>query len=94
MYNVKLSRNNILLLIGVVTVVVCSIVFVKLNSEEDATHYSIGESHAFYVDFVIRMNDGGIGLFDPKKGFTAKIAKPKAEALSTYLRLGHNGLQK
>ena len=44
------------------------------------------EPHAFYVDFVVRMNDGRIGLFDPKKGFTAKIAKPKAEALSKYLR--------
>ncbi|MBI1663955.1 MAG: DEAD/DEAH box helicase family protein [Nitrosopumilus sp.] len=44
------------------------------------------EPHAFYVDFIIRMNDGRIGLFDPKAGFTAKIAKPKAEALSKYLR--------
>lgn len=36
------------------------------------------------------MNDGRIGLFDPKAGFTAKIAKPKAEALSKYLRDNKN----
>ena len=41
---------------------------------------------AFYIDFVIMMNDGTIGLFDPKAGFTAKIATPKAEALSKYIR--------
>lgn len=44
------------------------------------------EIHAFYVDFVIRMMDGRIGLFDTKAGFTAKIAKPKAETLSRYIR--------
>ncbi len=42
--------------------------------------------HAFYIDFVIRMMDRRIGLFDTKAGFTAKIAKPKSEALSRYLR--------
>ena len=45
-----------------------------------------GEPHAFYIDFVIRMNDGRIGLFDTKAGFTARIAKPKAEALSKYIQ--------
>ena len=44
------------------------------------------EPHAFYVDFVIYMNDGRIGLYDTKAGFTAKIAKPKAEALSKYIK--------
>ncbi len=44
------------------------------------------ELHAFYVDFVIRMNDDRIGLYDTKAGFTAKIAKPKAEALARYIR--------
>ena len=41
---------------------------------------------AFYVDFVIYMDDGRIGLFDTKAGFTAKIAKPKAEILAKYIR--------
>ena len=44
------------------------------------------EPHAFYVDFIIRMNDRRLGLFDTKAGFTAKIAKPKAEALSRYIK--------
>ncbi len=38
------------------------------------------------MDFVIYMNNGKIGLYDTKAGFTAKIAKPKAEALSKYIK--------
>ena len=63
------------------------------NEVNDKKYFAIkyddpetGEPHAFYVDFVIRMNDGRIGLYDTKAGFTAKIAKPKAEALSRYIR--------
>lgn len=63
------------------------------NGENDKKYFAIkyidpddGEPHAFYVDFVIRMNDGRIGLFDPKEGITAKIAKPKAEALAKYIK--------
>ena len=63
------------------------------NEVNDKKYFAIkyddpetGEPHAFYVDFVIRMNDGRIGLYDTKAGFTAKIAKPKAEALSKYIR--------
>ena len=43
---------------------------------------------AFYVDFVIFMKNGRIGLFDPKKGFTVTDpkTKPKAEALSRYIQ--------
>ena len=41
--------------------------------------------HAFYVDFVVCMNDGRLGLFDTKSGITAKIAKPKADALAKYI---------
>lgn len=63
------------------------------NEVNDKKYFAIkyidpedSEPHAFYVDFIIRMYDGRIGLFDPKAGFTAKIAKPKAEALSKYIR--------
>ena len=63
------------------------------NGENDKKYFAIkyidpndGEPHAFYVDFVIRMNDGRIGLFDTKEGITAKIAKPKAEALAKYIK--------
>ncbi len=63
------------------------------NEVNDKKYFAIkyddpetGEPHAFYVDFVICMTDRRIGLFDTKAGFTAKITKPKAEALSGYLR--------
>ena len=63
------------------------------NETNDKKYFAIkyhdldtGEPHGFYVDFVIHMNDGRIGLFDTKAGFTAKIARPKAEALSKYVR--------
>lgn len=63
------------------------------NGENDKKYFAIkytdpddGLPHPFYVDFVIRMHDGRTGLFDPKDGFTAKIAKPKAEALSRYIK--------
>ncbi|MEN8615397.1 hypothetical protein ABFB09_09040 [Dehalogenimonas sp. THU2] len=41
---------------------------------------------AFYVDFIVRMKDGRLGLFDTKSGFTAQIAKEKAEALARYVK--------
>ena len=50
------------------------------------TNLDDGESHGFYVDFVIFMYDGRIGLFDTKGDLTAKITKPKAEALSKYIK--------
>lgn len=63
------------------------------NEVNDKKYFAIkymdpdaGYYRAFYVDFVIRMSDGRIGLFDPKDGVTAKIAKPKAEALAKYIK--------
>ena len=50
------------------------------------------ELHAFYVDFIIQMYDGRIGLFDTKAGFTAKIAKPKADALAKYIHTNKKNL--
>ena len=41
--------------------------------------------HAFYVDFIVCMGNGRLGLFDTKAGITAQIAKPKAEALAKYI---------
>ena len=65
------------------------------NEVNDKKYFAIkyidpkdGTPRAFYVDFVVFMNDGKIGLFDPKKGFTITDpkTKPKAEALSRYIR--------
>ncbi len=44
-----------------------------------------GKKAAFYVDFVVQMNDGVIGLFDTKKGKTAEDAKERAEGLAKYI---------
>ena len=69
------------------------------NEVSDKKYFAIeyddsetGQPRPFYVDFVIRMMDGRIGLFDTKGGFTATIAKPKAEALARYIK--HNKSKK
>lgn len=41
---------------------------------------------AFYIDFIVMMKDERIGLFDTKSGFTAELAKERAEALARYIK--------
>lgn len=45
-----------------------------------------GFERVFYVDFIVMMEDGRIGLFDTKGGFTAELAKERAEALARYIK--------
>ena len=45
-----------------------------------------GFERAFYIDFIVMMKDGRIGLFDTKSGFTAELAKERAEALARYIK--------
>jgi len=45
-----------------------------------------GKKAAFYIDFVVQLTDGTIGLFDTKKGRTAEEAKPRAEGLAKYIK--------
>jgi type III restriction enzyme len=63
------------------------------NGEIDKKYFAVkyidpddNEPHGFYVDFIVRMKDGRIGLFDTKSGITTKVAKPKAEALAKYIK--------
>ncbi len=62
------------------------------NGESEIKYFAInyndekGVERAFYVDFIIAMKGGRIGLFDTKSGITAKIAKEKAEALTNYIQ--------
>ncbi|MHA1215613.1 MAG: DEAD/DEAH box helicase [Candidatus Hodarchaeales archaeon] len=62
------------------------------NGEGEIKYFAIkylddkGLERAFYVDFVVMMKDGRIGLFDTKSGFTAQLAKEKAEALARYIK--------
>jgi len=60
------------------------------NGKSDATYFAVpytdhGVERSFYVDFVIKFKDGRIGLFDTKGGYTAEIAKPKADGLKKYI---------
>lgn len=62
------------------------------NGESDKKYFAVkyaddnGIERAFYVDFVLMLNNGQIGLFDTKSGITAKVAKEKAEALAKYIK--------
>jgi type III restriction enzyme len=40
----------------------------------------------FYVDFIVKLKDGRIGLFDTKAGITAEIAGPKSDGLQKYIK--------
>ena len=45
-----------------------------------------GKKAAFYVDFIVQLTDGTVGLFDTKKGRTAEEAEYKAEGLAKYIK--------
>jgi type III restriction enzyme len=61
------------------------------NGDRDATFFAVrydnGEEKPFYVDFIIKLRDGKIGLFDTKTGFTQKIAGPKINGLYKYIQI-------
>ena len=49
--------------------------------------YDNGEKKPFYVDFIVKLKDGRIGLFDTKAGITLKqIAGPKIDGLYKYIQ--------
>lgn len=61
------------------------------NGDRDATYFAVpysedGIDMPLYVDFIVRMKEGRIGLFDTKSGLTAKVAGPKAEGLARYIK--------
>ncbi len=61
------------------------------NGTSDATYFAVpyienGIDLPFYVDFVVQMKDGTIGLFDTKGGIYAKTAKERAEGLAKYIK--------
>ncbi len=69
------------------------------NGDRDAVYFAVpyplrdpvrdktGDGPApFYVDFIVKMKDGRIGLFDTKAGMTLKVAKPKAGGLAYYIQ--------
>jgi type III restriction enzyme len=60
------------------------------NGDRDAIFFAVpynnGEEKPFYVDFIVKLKDGRIGLFDTKAGYTQKIAGPKIDGLYQYIR--------
>jgi type III restriction enzyme len=61
------------------------------NGDKDSKYFAVpyeenGEHKPFYVDYIVKLKDGRIGLFDTKIGFTRKVAGPKAHGLYEYIR--------
>jgi len=52
-----------------------------------AVPYKNGEEEPFYVDFIIKLKDGRIGLFDTKAGITQKVAGTKIDGLNKYIKI-------
>jgi type III restriction enzyme len=60
------------------------------NGERDATFFAIPyveneESKPFYVDFVVKLKSGEIGLLDTKRGQTVKTSVEKSDGLQKYI---------
>jgi type III restriction enzyme len=60
------------------------------NGENEMKYFAVsrkedGSESSFYVDFIVQFEDGSVGLFDTKKGITAKDAKSRAEGLQKYI---------
>jgi len=61
------------------------------NDDRDPAYFAVpyeedGEKKPFYVDFVIRLRDGSIGLFDTKAGLTQRVAGSKVDGLRAYIQ--------
>ena len=51
-----------------------------------AVLYKNGGEKPFYVDFIVKLKDGKIGLFDTKAGITQKVAGTKIDGLNRYIK--------
>ena len=60
------------------------------NGDRDATFFAVsynnGEEKPFYVDFIVKLKDGRLGLFDTKTGLTEQVAGPKVGGLYNYIQ--------
>lgn len=60
------------------------------NGKQDGSYFAVpyvenGQEKPFYLDFIVMLKDGRIGLFDTKGGIYAKTAKERAEGLAEYI---------
>jgi type III restriction enzyme len=62
------------------------------NGEGYGTYFAVpfkdeeDEDQVFYVDFIVKLKDGKIGLFDTKSGWTAALAGNKSDGLHRYIQ--------
>jgi len=61
------------------------------NGDRDATFFAVpyeddGKQKSFYIDFIVKLKDGRIGLFDTKAGLTKQVAGPKIDGLYEYIQ--------
>lgn len=61
------------------------------NGDRDATFFAVSyiennQQKPFYVDFIVKMENGNIGLFDTKSGRTIKDSREKSDGLQSYLK--------
>jgi len=61
------------------------------NGDRDSTFFAVpydnGEKKPFYVDFIVKLKDGRVGLLDTKAGLTKKVAGPKIDGLCKYIQI-------
>lgn len=60
------------------------------NGKQDGSYFAVpyfdsGIEKPFYIDFIVMLKNGSIGLFDTKKGIYAETAKTRAEGLFKYI---------
>lgn len=60
------------------------------NGKQDGSFFAVPyheneQEKLFYVDFVVLLDDGRLGLFDTKGGIFAKTANERAEGLAEYI---------
>jgi hypothetical protein len=60
------------------------------NGERDSTFFAIpyvenNELKPFYVDFIVKLTSGEIGLLDTKRGQTVKTSTEKSDGLQKYI---------
>lgn len=60
------------------------------NGDRDSIFFAVpydnGEKKPFYVDFIVKLKDRRIGLFDTKAGLTKQVAGPKIDGLYKYIQ--------
>ncbi|TSC94692.1 MAG: type III restriction protein res subunit [Candidatus Berkelbacteria bacterium Athens1014_28] len=62
------------------------------NGQNEVNYFAVpyidryGNQSAFYVDFILQLENNNVWLLDTKKGQTAEDAGPKAEGLAKYIK--------